>query len=54
MRVQLVIRRLQVRPLPGPAHSFVETEHEISKMSILLIQEGQMQVSGRRKRTSTG
>ena len=46
--VGLVIRRLQVRPLPGRQHSFMEIDHEIFSMVILsfpLIQEGQLSVS---------
>ena len=41
-------------PCRGQQHSFVETDHEIFSMIILslpLIQEGQMSVSGKRKCT---
>ena len=51
MRVRQVIRRLWVQPLPGRQHSFVEIDHEIFSMVILslpLIQEGQLKVSGER------
>ena len=51
MRVQLVIRRLRVRPLPGWQHSFLEIDHEIFCtviLSLLLIQEWQLSVSGER------
>ena len=51
MGVQLEIRRLWARRLPGPQHSFVEIDHEIFSMVILslpLIQEGQLSVSGER------
>ena len=51
MRMQLVIRPMQVRPLPGQQHSFVEIDHEIFSMvilSLLLIAEGQLSVSGKR------
>ena len=51
MRVQLVIRRLRVRPPPGRQHSFVEIDHEIFStviLSLSLIQEGQLSVSGER------
>ena len=51
MHVRLVIRRLRVRLLPGLQHSFVETDHKIFSMvilSFLLIQEGQLSVSGER------
>ena len=54
MHIQLVIRRLRVRPPPGRQHSFVETDHEIFStviLSLLLIQEGQLSVSGKRKYT---
>ena len=56
MRVQLEIRRLRVRQLPGQQH-FVEIDHEISSMTVVslsLIQEGQLSVSGERMCTSTG
>ena len=48
---QLVIRRLRVRPPPGRQHSFVKIDYEIFSMVILslpLIQEGQLSVSGKR------
>ena len=48
MRVRLVIRRLQVQPLPGWQHSFMEMDHEIFSaviLSLLLIQEGQLSIS---------
>ena len=51
MRVRLEIRRLRVRPPPVRQHSFVETDHEILSTVILslpLIQEGQLPVSGER------
>ena len=54
MRIPLVIRRLQVRPMLGQQHSFVEIDHEIFSMvihSVPLIQEGHLSVSGKRMRT---
>ena len=51
MRARLVIRRLRVRAPPGRQHSFVEIDHEIFSTVILslpLIQEGQLSVSGER------
>ena len=51
MRVQLVIRRFRVRPPPGWQHPFMEIDHEILSrviLSLLLIQEGQLSVSGER------
>ena len=54
MHVRLVIRRLRVRPPPGRQHYFVEIDHEIFSTVILslpLIQEGQLSVSGERMRT---
>ena len=51
MRVRLVIRRLRVRPPLGRQHSFVEIDHEIFStvsLSLSLIQEGQLSVSGER------
>ena len=51
MRVQLVIRRLRVRPSPGRQHSFGEIDHEIFSTVILslpLIQEQKLSVSGGR------
>ena len=49
MQVQLVIRRLRIRPSPGRQHFFVEIDHEIVSVvifSLLLIQEGQLSVIG--------
>ena len=49
MRINLVIRRLRVRPPWGRQHSFVEVDHEIFSMvflSLPLIQEGYLSVSG--------
>ena len=46
-----MIRRLQDCPPPGPQHSFMEIDHEIFSMgilSLLLIQEGQLSISGER------
>ena len=51
MHVRLVIRRLWVQPPPGRQHSFVEIDHEIFStviLSLSLIQEGQLSVSGKR------
>ena len=51
MRVRLVIRRLRVQPPPGLQHFFVKTDHEIFStviLSVPLIQEGQLSVSGDR------
>ena len=51
MRILLVNRRLQVQPLPSRQHFFVEIDHEIFFTVILslpLIQEGQLSVSGKR------
>ena len=51
MLVRLVIRRLQVRPLLGRQHSFMEIDHEIFSTVILslpMVQEGQLSVSGER------
>ena len=48
---QLVIRRLRVWLPPGRQHSFMDIDHEIFSMIILslpLIQEGQLSVSGKR------
>ena len=53
-RIRLVIRRLQVQPPRGRQHSFVEIDHEIFSTVILslpLIQEGQLSVSGERMYT---
>ena len=55
MRVPLVIRRLLVRSLLGPA-TFVEVDHETFSLVVLplqLIQEGQLSVSEGRMCTST-
>ena len=44
-------QELQVQSPPGRQHSFVETVHEIFSeviLSFLLIQEGQLSVSGKR------
>ena len=44
-------RRLRVRPQPGQQYSFMEIDHEIFSSLILslpLIQEGQLSVSGER------
>ena len=49
--VQLETRRLRVKPRRGRQHSFVEIDHEIFSVVILslpLIQEGQLSVSGER------
>ena len=49
--VQLETRRSRVQPRRGRQHSFVEIDHEIFSMVILslpLIQEGQLSVSGER------
>ena len=55
MRVQLETRRSRVQPPPqGRQHSFVEIDHEIISTVILslpLIQEGQLSVSGKRMYT---
>ena len=51
MRVRLETRRSRVRPRRGRQHSFVEIDHEIFSSVILslpLIQEGQLSVSGER------
>ena len=51
MHIPLVIRRLWVRPPSGRQHSFVEIDLEIFStviLSLLLIQEGQLSVSGKR------
>ena len=48
---QTVIRELQVRAPPGRQHSFVEIDHEIFStviLTLLLTQEGQLSVSGKR------
>ena len=45
---------MQVRPSLGRQHSFMETDHEMFSMvilSLLLIQEGQLSVSGERMYT---
>ena len=49
IRISLMIRRLHAQP--GRQHSSVEIDYEIFSMaffSILLIQEGQLSVCGRR------
>ena len=49
-----MIRRLWVQRPPGRQHSFMEIDHEIFSMVILslpLIQEGQLSVSGERMST---
>ena len=49
--IRLVIRKLRVQPSPGPQHSFMEIDQEIVSTVILslpLIQEGQLSVSGER------
>ena len=49
--VRLETRRSRVQPLPRSEHSFVEIDHEIFSTVILslpLIQEGQLSVSGER------
>ena len=54
MHMPLKIRRFWVRPPPGRQHSFVEIDHEILSVVILslpLIQEGQLSVSGKRMHT---
>ena len=51
MHVRLVISRLLVQPPPGQQHSFMEIDHEIFStviLSLLLIQDGQLSVSGKR------
>ena len=51
MCIRLVIRRLPVRPPPSGHHSVMETDHKIFSaviLSLLLIQEGQLLVSGER------
>ena len=57
MHILLVIRMLWVQPLPGRQNSSMEIGHEILSMvmlSLLLSQEGQLSVSGKRMCTSTG
>ena len=54
MRVRPVIRRLRARLPPGRQHPLVEIDHEIFSMVILslqLIREGQLSVSGERMYT---
>ena len=49
--VRLETRRSRVQPHGGRQHSFVEIDHEIFStviLSLLLIQEGQLSVSGER------
>ena len=50
-------QEVRVRPSPGRQHSFVEISQEIFStiiISLPLIQEGQLSVSGERMCTSTG
>ena len=57
IHIRLMIRRLVAWPLPGRQHSFVEIDREIFSTVILslpLIQEGQLPVSGERMCTKTG
>ena len=52
--VRMETRRSRVHPRRGRQHSFVEIDHEIFSTVILslpLIQEGQLSVSGERKCT---
>ena len=54
IRIRLMIRRLRVQPPRGRQHSFVQVDHEIFSTVILslpLIQEGQLSVSGERMYT---
>ena len=54
MLARLVIKRLWVRPQPGRQHFFVEIDHEVFFtviLSLLLIREGQLSVSGERMHT---
>ena len=54
IRVRVVTRRLRVQPPPGRQHSFEEIDHEKFSTIILslpLIQEGQLSVSGERRCT---
>ena len=49
-----MIRRLLVQPPPGWQHAFMEIGHEVFStviLYLLLIQEGQLSVSGERMRT---
>ena len=49
MCIRLLIRRLRVQLTMGRQHSFVQIDHEILSiviLSLLLIQEGQLSVSG--------
>ena len=51
MCIRLVIRRLPVQPLWGRQHSFMKIDHEIFSsvsLSLLLMQEGQFSVCGKR------
>ena len=51
MGIHMKIRRLRVRPPLGWQHSFMEIDHLILStvsLSLLLIQEGQLSVSGER------
>ena len=57
MRVQIVIRKLQGVTPAGLATSFMEIDHEIFAtviLSLLLIQEGQLSVSGETNVHKTG
>ena len=57
MHVRLVIRRLRVWSHRGQQHSLAEIDHEIFAtviLSLRLIQEGQLSVSGERLHTKTG
>ena len=57
MYVRLVIRKLRVRPPPSRQYSFIEIDHEIFSTVILslpLIQEGQLSVSGEKNVHNTG
>ena len=55
MRIRLETRRSRVQPRRGRQHSFVEIDREIFSMvilSLLLIQEGQLSVTGERMCTT--
>ena len=57
MLIQLDIRRSRVRSPRVRQHSFMKIDYELFSMVILsvpLIQEGQLSVSGKRMCTSTG
>ena len=54
MRVRLVIKRSRVPSPLGRQHSFLEIDHEMFStviLSLQLIQEGQLSVSGERMYT---